>query len=167
MITQDYPPTQKRVATQNLVEDETIDPRIPQIIELRSQGLTWSKIAENMNLSRKQIYNIRHSDPCTTYLVEYLFPKTLKIINTILEDPTASDYKLTRAIDETHKLIRALIPKRIEQKTLQITAKLDLDSRRDYAREVLEEVRSLDQGAYELMLRAMLSIDTNRSHEDS
>ena len=144
-----------------------LDPRIPTIVELRADGLSWEQIAQKITLSRRQIYTIRHSDPYTQYLTEYLYPKVLKILNNILQDPNSSDYKYMKAIDETLKLIRATIPRRIEQKTLQITAKLDLDSRRDYAQEVLEEVRSLDQGAYELMLRAMLNIDTNRSHEDS
>ena len=144
-----------------------LDPRIPTIVELRADGLSWEQIAQKITLSRRQIYTIRHSDPYTQYLTEYLYPKVLKILNNILQDPNSSDYKYMKAIDETLKLIRATIPRRIEQKTLQITAKLDLDSRRDYAGEVLEEVRSLDQGAYELMLRAMLNIDTNRSHEDS
>jgi len=102
--------------TENEQENEPIlereiDPRIPEIIQARAQGLTWNEIGEQVNLTSRAIYDIRQKEPYMRYLTDYLFPKTLGILGGIIEDPKASDYKQMKALDEILKLIRAIIPK--------------------------------------------------------
>ena len=90
------------------------------------------------------------------YLTEYLFPKTLNILNDILEDSESSDYKLMRAIDEIHKLIRAVLPKQIESRSFEIQARVELSDRRQVASELLDRVRDRNQLAYEVLKEVML-----------
>ena len=159
--------------SQNVPNETEPDHSAPSITRLHQtaqkriqEKKSYTQIAEDLGVNRRTILRDRQQYPD---LYQHFINQFLNLYTQALTDLLNSPEKYLRVegIKETGRNLRATQPHRIESRTLQIQAKLDLDSRRDYAQEVLEEVRSLDQGAYELMLRAMLSIDTNRSHEDS
>jgi len=115
---QNTPPTQKLVAT-----NFQVDPRIPEIIDKRIKGKEWTQIAKDLSINRKTLFDIRQKDEYTTYLVEYLYPKALEVLQTDLAKE--KDYPRINAYKEIFKMIRALIPKQIESKTLSLSMSLE------------------------------------------
>jgi len=110
-ITQDYP-----------IED--LDPRIPRIIELRQNGLTWTQVAQEMTLSRKQIYNIRQQENFR-YITLELVPQALKILDDAMNDPESSDYLKLESVKEALRNWRSTIPKQIESRNLNLSLSLE------------------------------------------
>jgi len=110
-ITQDYP-----------IED--LDPRIPRIIELRQNGLTWTDISHQMNLSRKQVYNIRQQENFR-YITLELVPQALKILDDAMNDPESSDYLKLESVKEALRNWRSTIPKQIESRNLNLSLSLE------------------------------------------
>ena len=158
--TQNYPNNKHSPPTENNKTDThiqtTIDPRIPEIIKARAKGLTWENTARHVDLTRKAVYDIRQRPEYMTYLIDYLFPKTQQILNDILEDPNASDYKQMRAIDEVNKMIRAVLPKQVESRSLEIQARIQLNESRVSTGDLLEKVRGRGDGLYEALKEILL-----------
>ena len=143
------------------------DTRIPQILQMELQGHTQNTIATKLGVSRMQIYRDRQTDLYQQLLDAFLD----QYIQGILDLLQAEDkYSRTEGLKEMGRSIRATLTKRIETKALQITAKLDLDSRRDYAGRVLEEARGMGSELYEGLLAIMMRVDNmdvDRVREDS
>ena len=140
-------------------QNPTKDPRISTIVELRTQGATWGEIAQAVQLSPKGLYDLRQRSEYFGFLTDTLFPKTLKRLDEILDGSDVSDYKLMRAIDEVNKMIRALIPKQIESKSLHIEAQVDLNKRRELNRELMNR---LDEDTRGKIRAALLELEDGR-----
>ena len=131
------------------------DHRISTIVEQRLNGKTWSAIAEDLDINRKTLYDIRQKDEYYQFFHDTIYPKALKRLNDILDDMDTSDYKLMRAIDEALKHQRAYIPKRFESKSLHIEAQVDLDKRRELNQELMSR---LDEGTREKIRAVLLEL---------
>lgn len=117
MTSQNFP------TTTNDEQTPIKDPRISTIVDKRIKGQTWGTIAKDLELTRRAIFDIRQKDEYTAYLVEYLYPKALKILEADLAKD--KDYPRINAYKEIFKMIRALIPKQVESRNLNLSLSLE------------------------------------------
>jgi len=115
--------TSENFRNDDISKTRYIDERIPKIVDERIKGKTWEQIGNGLNLTPRAIFDIRQKDEYTTYLVEYLYPKALKILEADLAKD--KDYPRINAYKEIFKMIRALIPKQIESRNLNLSLSLE------------------------------------------
>ena len=144
--------TPQNTPTSTNVEETPIkDIRIPKIIDKRLSGESWSNIAQDLDINRKTLYDIRQKDEYFQYFYVAIYPLALKRLEEILDDPGASDYKLMRAIDESLKHMRAYIPKQFESKSAHLDVQIRIDEDRVQADRIWglldEDTRAKIRGA--------------------
>ena len=83
------------------------DPRIAKIVEGKQRGETYTKIAEDMGVSRKTLYNLRGTAAYLQVCNE-LFVSLMDQIDKFSE--SESTYNQIDSMKERGKMLRALLP---------------------------------------------------------